>query len=330
MFKDTLKYLKKLLPVSVKKWLIDFKLFLEDFWNFDHGRYKLPAPSVAEKVIIKDLRLRARSLKSLAAGRSWEDFVRKLKNRFLYLDPRNFLRWGVIQLTMTMIDTPPEVLEEMNQSPDWDHFWSPALQENAFGNPVPHPNLKRSSGTLVIHAWHLFNLKKNTDIDLTALDVIVEFGGGYGSMCRLLRNLGFKGIYVIYDLPEFSLLQDFYLRGIGLETVVYQGEKPVRGQNILVSGMERFEDLKALLPDGKKLFIATWSISETPLESRQRFLNLIVNYDYYLIAFQEKFDGIDNTAFFRSYRAENNRIKWLSYLSYPRDNADYYLIGSKK
>ena len=48
-------------------------------------------------------------------------------------------------------------------------------------------------------------------------DVIVEFGGGYGSMCRLVRKLGFKGRYVIFDLRPILALQKYYLGLHGVE-----------------------------------------------------------------------------------------------------------------
>ena len=52
--------------------------------------------------------------------------------------------------------------------------------------------------------------------DLSSSGVIVEFGGGYGSMCRLLHKLGFSGQYFIYDLPEFVALQRYFLKSIGM------------------------------------------------------------------------------------------------------------------
>src|SRR5207244_11597755 len=48
------------------------------------------------------------------------------------------------------------------------------------------------------------------------LACVLEFGGGYGSMCRLFHNLGFRGRYLIFDLPAFSALQRFFLRSIGM------------------------------------------------------------------------------------------------------------------
>ena len=38
-------------------------------------------------------------------------------------------------------------------------------------------------------------------------------------MCRLFHQLGFSGRYVIYDLPQFSALQAFYLGSVGLPLV---------------------------------------------------------------------------------------------------------------
>ena len=44
-----------------------------------------------------------------------------------------------------------------------------------------------------------------------ATATILEIGGGYGNFCRLLMKRGFAGSYVIYDLPEFLQLQEWYL-----------------------------------------------------------------------------------------------------------------------
>jgi hypothetical protein len=48
-------------------------------------------------------------------------------------------------------------------------------------------------------------------------DCIVEFGGGFGSMCRLIGALGFRGRYVIFDLPPVLALQRYYLGLHGIE-----------------------------------------------------------------------------------------------------------------
>jgi hypothetical protein len=47
-------------------------------------------------------------------------------------------------------------------------------------------------------------------LDVRGFDFVIEFGGGYGSLCRLFFNQQFKGQYVLFDLPPFSALQHFF------------------------------------------------------------------------------------------------------------------------
>ena len=53
-------------------------------------------------------------------------------------------------------------------------------------------------------------------INIQSLATIVEYGGGYGGMAHVISRLGFTGNYFMYDLPEFLLLQRFYLSNVGV------------------------------------------------------------------------------------------------------------------
>jgi hypothetical protein len=50
----------------------------------------------------------------------------------------------------------------------------------------------------------------------------------------------------------------------------------------------------------KKLFIANWSLSESPLKLRRIIMKKIVNFDYVLISYQEKFENINNHSYILS------------------------------
>ena len=45
-------------------------------------------------------------------------------------------------------------------------------------------------------------------------DLLIEFGGGYGSMCRLIKNMGYEVFYIIYDLKHLNLIQEYFLSNI--------------------------------------------------------------------------------------------------------------------
>ena len=70
---------------------------------------------------------------------------------------------------------------------------------------------------MIFQAYHLCRFEEATGRPLASMPLIVEFGGGYGRLCQLAHDLGFRGTYVIFDLPEVAVLQRFYLRHVGIE-----------------------------------------------------------------------------------------------------------------
>jgi hypothetical protein len=130
-------------------------------------------------------------------------------------------------------------------------------------------------------------------------------------MAKLINNLGFNGKYVIFDIPEFLALQKYYLRSA--DTI----------ENF--DFIERIEKLEDSNPD---IFIATWSLSESPIKTRDEFLRKIGKPQYALIAYQANFESIDNIKYFQEYRKNNQNYNWIDCeISHLPKN--YYLTGKK-
>ena len=147
--------------------------------------------------------------------------------------------------------------------------------------------------------------------DISDFNNIIELGGGYGSMCRLFRNNGFTKKYTIFDLPELSALQRYYLNSVGVL------------KNTFLTG-----DIKSLCDDNlTTLLIATWSLSEMPVKLRKKMS--VVKFDYCLIGFQSDFNGINNIEYFESFKKIYTNINF--YIE-PAQNIknNFYLIGVKK
>lgn len=74
------------------------------------------------------------------------------------------------------------------------------------------------------------------------------------------------------------------------------------------------------------LFIGTWSISETPNETRNIVLPLAMKCNYLLITYQYKFGEINNQSFIREFTLQNSNFDWISWPinHIPGNN---YLIG---
>src|SRR5438105_15465751 len=108
-------------------------------------------------------------------------------------------------------------------------------------------------------------------------------------MCRLFHNLGFRGRYLIFDLPAFSALQRFFLRSIGM-CVGSPDEFRDRSSGVALSS--NVGDLHTLGADGsdnaRALFLATWSISEATSRLRAAVLRLDSKYGARFIAYQRR------------------------------------------
>lgn len=162
----------------------------------------------------------------------------------------------------------------------------------------------RLSMNLIHQAYHILQWEQATGRQINALDTIVEFGGGYGAMALLCHRLGFDGKYIIYDLPEFSLLQEYYLSQFGLLDMVSWNPKRK--------------------PKGIDLFMALYSISEVPLEQRVKFM---VKADSYLFLYSGQWETWNNVEWFGQL-AMSTALEWRhSEIGHLPDRGNFYSIG---
>lgn len=248
---------------------------------------------------------------------SWENNISKLSDYIRTKDLHDFLKWDVVKYTM-FVGNSPYVARELFFliRHNWKK-WKSAIREVSFGKPTPFILYPYSSGNLIHHAYHLAKYEDITHQEATDFDYIFEFGGGYGSMARLFQNLGFEGEYIIYDIPEFSLLQTLYLENIGFKVSNNIIEK---GHISCISDIDKIPDF-----EGKVLFIGTWSLSEAPVKLRDEILHK-VNANSYLLAYQSSFDGIDNKKYFNKIKNKYNKLKWDEFeIKHMQNN--YYLFG---
>ena len=243
---------------------------------------------------------------------SWLRNVNQLRKLVLGTSPREFLRWDVVVNSM-FVSSPPYVLRELvhlRRNPAWKPRWRDAIRESPAGHPMPCPFLPTSSGNLIHHAYHVARFEAETGCEVARIGRVFEFGGGYGSMCRLFFRLGFKGEYTILDLPPFSALQRYYLQTLGL-SVRALGASDAQGTGILCeSDLGRLALRFDGVPAGGSLFLATWSLSETPLELRRAVLNMVDRFDFFLIAYQDRFGEVDNREFFKQWREAIDGVVW--------------------
>ncbi len=235
---------------------------------------------------------------------SWAERRREIRRLVATRDPQGFLAWDAVVTSMTVGDLRTVVpeLRALRAAPAWRAYWRPAVREDLVGCATPFLLYPASSGTLLHHAFHLLQFEQATGRRVTDVGRIVELGGGYGSMARLVDRLGFRGAYHLHDLPELSLLQQFFLQSVW-------ATRPARDLSLTFSS--RLADARTVLAaTPPALFIATWSLSETPLTTREQWRPLLDRCGSFLLGYQGRFEGIDNATWFREYAATRPDVAW--------------------
>jgi hypothetical protein len=194
-------------------------------------------------------------------------------------------------------------MKYLKQHHEWNTRWRSAINEISVGNPIPYIFYPASSGNLIHHAYHVAQFEEKTKYKIQDMEFVFEFGGGYGSMCRLFHNLGFRGKYVIFDLPSFSALQTYYLKtgGFPVQTVAEAANK---------------------------MFVATWSISESPAKIREAVLSLVPGFQSFLIAYQDRFGEVDNVKYFEDWRKTVKNVAWNNW-RINHISGSSYLVGTR-
>jgi glycosyltransferase involved in cell wall biosynthesis len=300
-------------------------------------RLRIEGATPRELELIRELRASCRPLeeRQIKGGSSAEDTWCRVANHFRYLvateDPRSFLKWNHLQTMVFEIEdyVAPE-LAHLQQAAAWTARWAPAIRESQVGHPNPFPLYPQSSGNLIHHAYHLCRFEEATGAPVASFDLVFEFGGGYGSMCRLFHNLNFKGRYVIFDFAEFSHLQRFFLQSLGLS--LRSGEDLAAGlPGVCV--VSDLAELRSVLPRlsataQNSLFLATWSLSEAPLAFRQQILDLLLPFDACLLAYQDQFGEVNNESYFAQFARGKKDFRWW-HLPIDHIPQQSYLIGHK-
>jgi len=204
------------------------------------------------------------------------------------------------------------------------------LIEDNIGNPVRYFLFPKSSGNRIREVFHLLNFENFANFSLCNVNTIFEFGGGYGNMARIFYKINKNINYTIFDTFHVNLLQYYYLKMLKIPTNINTKNKKNITLNYKRSKCNFSNNKK------KKLFIANWSLSETPIKLRNIILKKIKNFDFILISYQEKFEKINNHKFFSNITKKFGSKKFIfKILEIPfmnfflSSNKNYYLFIKK-
>lgn len=260
----------------------------------------------------------------------WAENRIALRKLMTHSDLRFFLRWQVIRHTMFPAEAPytSRELRYLRKRGVSDNH----IREDRAGHPDGLLAYPWTSGNLIHLEYHLHQFEDLTGFDPAGIDFLLEFGGGYGNLCRLIHRREFSGAYFIYDLPELSILQRYYLRSVGIEAqLVGQDVAP---EQVPETGIFLVSDLATLERCLQKkrtqsMFAATWSLSETPVAFRAEFLQCAGTFDYYLIGYQDGFNEVNNTVYFQEFVDQRSETSWAT-RQLPFQHGNYYLAGTPK
>ncbi len=243
----------------------------------------------------------------------WMENQKILKMYILEKDPRDFINWPVIRATMFHNGRKVEI-GALKRSPRWSSLYKNNIEEDAVGNPPRYLKSLTSSGNLIGHLYSLEQLYLHAkSFDLKRIRNIFEFGGGYGSLARLVYRLGFKGKYTLYDFEIFHALQKYFLRSSSVSNYI---------NNIT------FANNPKEVREGTDVLVSLWALSESPVSLRNQILEKVCNTKYILIGYQYNFGGIDNRKYFKEVQTKYNEFNWIEY-DIPYLPGNRYLIGYK-
>jgi hypothetical protein len=192
-------------------------------------------------------------------------------------DPSAFFGWPPIRSTMFFCGNnyAQTEIEHLWSLPDWENRWHPALMERGEFDLPRLPFSRENTAITVHHAYHLSMFEEKTGVRISDMSFIFEFGGGYGDTCRIVHRLGFKGNYVICDLPELLALQRFFLGASGIQLAP--------GAVEFVSDIV---EIAARKPASERACaISTWAIEESVPDLMRVFVSMMPQFDHFLFAF---------------------------------------------
>ena len=268
------------------------------------------------------------------ANNDWIKHSNSMIRKSLEDNPEFFLRWHPVKDTMNVTNS-KFILYELNylkRKKSWKSFWKKFIPEPWIGGQIPFVLYPKSSGNSIHLAYVMSQFIEKTGKSFKDFDFIFEFGGGYGNLCRLIHKFGYKGKYSMYDFPIVSAFQEYYLSSAGLKVKEMDSEKVDEDYINCTADINTLLDfLNRNTPSNgsRNLFVATWSLSESPLDVRKYFDGIFEKFDYFLMGYQDKFGEVDNKDYFRKLKNSRKDIEWFDWpVGYlPAHN---FLIGRKK
>ena len=286
-----------------------------------------------DKIIIKTIKKKIFKISNnnLNLKKTHIEFNKKILNLLKEDKLINFLRNGFVQ-KMFFVHNRLFILGELNElknNKKW-RFYKKIIVEDNVGDPVRYFLYPSSSGNRINHVYHLSVLSSEFNFDLKKIKKVFEFGGGYGCMARIFSKINKNISYICFDTNYVNLLQYYYLKQNNLNVGFSK-----KNNFYLTSKIENKKKFSSNYASNY-IFIANWSLSETPIIFRKKFYDTIKNSELILICFQEKFEEINNLKYFQALEKKLNKnfqIKIIKNKFYKgnvfNQQKHYFFLGKK-
>jgi hypothetical protein len=154
----------------------------------------------------------------------------------------------------------------------------------------------------VQQVWSIYKLINILKLNLSDDEIIFEFGGGTGQMADVLKDINFMGKHIVYDLPLMTVLQKSFIDKKGItNSYILDNEQMniINGTNYLPCNQIKSEQHVLGLPNIN--FIATYSLTETDQDTRNKFFDYMTNFSRIYIVYWPGStavgDDIDNSVY---------------------------------
>lgn len=225
---------------------------------------------------------------------SWQKNTTEIESIFLNELPFSFLRNQMLKHTMfAHLPKSATMIEKGYLKKNFDDsFLKMILKEHSTGKPILNDFEFRSSGNSIHHLFHLAKFYTENNQEISTIDHIIEYGGGYGNMARIAKNINQHCTYTIIDIPIFSYIQLVYLRTVlGKDNVVlFEDTNEIQPGKVNIIPLH-IPLLKALATSDytPNIFVSTWALSE----SNKKTQEMVLGFDYFkarslLLAYQKK------------------------------------------
>jgi hypothetical protein len=194
----------------------------------------------------------------------WEQNIREVETYFLDRFDMSFLNHPRIRATMVFTNRGAHAeewpyLESRRSADDLRKILAGGLNASFLRGKLRTAALINSSH----HLYHVLRFEAFRGNAAADIGSVVEFGGGYGNLARLFRNMGHRGGYAIVDLPVFSCIQYVYLAtvfGADAVRIVTGPEEEAPVDAIRLVPLTGLGQVRL----GADLFVSTWALSESP------------------------------------------------------------------